>query len=344
MDEALQQETERLVRSWMRLDEPFLRDYLVADVEDPRINVQSILSRHFLLATLFGNRFEDLMLHELRFAAAMNWLAQLAKRGGGEEERQAVLHALKLGADNAEGVELPGFIRQTFASLPARAGVTTVPNYLLEFLAGPANAFCKGSSEPRSAGDPGFNRFQELWAATLARESPPRLSVLEPACGSANDYRCLEAYGIARLMDYSGFDLCEKNVANARSFFPHTRFEVGNVFEIAAADQSFELCFVHDLLEHLSLDGLGRAVAELCRVTRHGLCVHFFQMDEMPDHVVRPVADYHINTLSLAKTEALFRQHGFTVQPLHIGSFLRQRVGCSETHNPAAYTFLAFRR
>ena len=36
-----------------------------------------------VLATLFGNRFEELMLHELRFAGAMNWLVQLAKRGGG---------------------------------------------------------------------------------------------------------------------------------------------------------------------------------------------------------------------------------------------------------------------
>jgi hypothetical protein len=79
-------------------------------------------------------------------------------------------------------------------------------------------------------------------------------------------------------------------------------------------------------------------------VTRHGLCVHFFQMDEMPDHVRRPVGDYHLNTLSQAKAEALLRQHGFTVQPLHIGSYLRQRVGCQDTHNPAAYTFLAFRR
>jgi len=344
MDESLKEETAKLVSSWMRHDEPFLRDYLVADVEDPRINGQSILSRHFILATLFGNRFEELMLQELRFAAAMNWLVQLAKRGGGEEERWAVLHALKLGADNAEGVEIPGFILQTFASLPARAGERMVPNYLLDFLAGPMNTLCRVCSEPRRTGVPTFTLFQELWSATLAHESPPRISVLEPACGSANDYRYLEAYGIARLVDYTGFDLCEKNVANARALFPPTRFEAGNVFEIAAADQAYELCFVHDLLEHLSPAGLERAVHELCRVTRHGLCVNFFQMDEMPEHSVRPVADYHVNTLSLAKTEALFTQHGFAVQPLHIGSYLRRRVGCTETYNPDAYTFLAFRR
>ena len=322
----------------MRHDESFLRDYLVADVEDPRINVQSILSRHFVLATMFGNRFEDLMLHELRFAAVMNWLTQLAKRAGGEEDRNAVLHALNHGADNAEGVEIPRFLLETFAALPRSVGAITVPNYIQKFLADP-------DSEPGQPNlDVGsFNTFLTLWLAVLAGESPRRISLLEPACGSANDYRYLEAFGIARLVDYTGFDLCEKNIANARVLFPQTRFEVGNVFEIAAADQSFELCFVHDLLEHLSPAGLERAVAELCRVTRQGLCVNFFQMDEMPEHIVRPVEDYHVNTLSLEKTEALFAQHGFAVQPLHIGSYVRHRIGCGETHNPNAYTFLAFR-
>lgn len=338
MDEALRQETERLIRSWIRHDEPFLRDYLVADVEDPRLNIQSILSRHFILATLFGSRFDELMLHELRFSAVMNWLLHLGKRGGGEDERQAVLHALKQGADTAEGVEIPSFVIRTFVTLPSRAVEMQLPNYIEEFLMSPAETADRPATEARC-----LDCFGELWRSALAKESPEHIAVLEPACGSANDYRYLEVYGIARLVDYTGFDLCEKNVVNARRLFPHTRFEIGNVFEIAAKDQSFKLCFVHDLLEHFSIAGLERAVAELCRVTRHGLCVHFFQMDEMPEHIVRPIGEYHVNTLGLAKAEALFTRHGFAVQPLHIGSYLRQRVGCTETHNPDAYTFLAFR-
>ena len=167
--------------------------------------------------------------------------------------------------------------------------------------------------------------------------------MLELACSSANDYRFLEAYGLARLIDYSGFDLCEKNVANARAMFPGVRFRIGNVFEIAAPNRSFDLCFAHDLLEHLSPAGLECAIQELCRVTRHGICVGFFQMDELPEHIVRVVDDYHVNTLSLARTETLFAQHGFAAQALHIGSYLRWRVGCRESHNPNAYTFLAFR-
>jgi hypothetical protein len=211
MDEALKLETEKLIRSWMRHDEPFLRDYLVVDVEDPRINVQSILSRHFVLATLFGNRFAELMLHELRFAGAMNWLVQLAKRGGGEEERLAVLHALNLGADNAEGVAIPHFLIHTFRALSAGDGKLALPNYVEEFLN------CEPESTRKRDGGGEFDTFLSLWCTVLAGESAPPISVLEPACGSANDYRYLEAYGIARLVDYTGFDLCEKNIANARA-------------------------------------------------------------------------------------------------------------------------------
>ena len=104
------------------------------------------------------------------------------------------------------------------------------------------------------------------------------IKVLEPACGSANDYRFFQGCGLARHIDYLGLDLCAKNVENARALFPSARFETGNVFEIGAADASYELCIAHDLFEHLSIAGLERAVSEVCRVTRSGLCAHFFQM------------------------------------------------------------------
>ncbi|HPD48527.1 MAG TPA: hypothetical protein P5279_01495 [Anaerohalosphaeraceae bacterium] len=57
LQDRFKAETEGLVRSWQRYGRSHLRDYLVQGVEDPRINVQSILSRHFLIAELFGDRF-----------------------------------------------------------------------------------------------------------------------------------------------------------------------------------------------------------------------------------------------------------------------------------------------
>jgi len=61
MQEHLKLETERLTMSWMRHSRDTLRNYLVQDVQDPRINVQSILTRHFLIEQLFGEQFETLM-------------------------------------------------------------------------------------------------------------------------------------------------------------------------------------------------------------------------------------------------------------------------------------------
>jgi SAM-dependent methyltransferase len=172
-----------------------------------------------------------------------------------------------------------------------------------------------------------------------ASSGPHPLRVLEPACGSANDYRFLHACGIARLVDYTGFDLYPTNIENARALYPGVRFEVGNAFQIAASDKSFALCFLHDLFEHLSVEGIQAAVREVCRVTREGICVGFFNLDEIREHVVQPVDDYHWNTLSMARMRELFAGHGFAAQVIHIGTFLRSQVGCEETHNPNAYTF-----
>jgi SAM-dependent methyltransferase len=338
MDNFLKQESEKLARSWMRHDTAHLRGYLVASVEDPRVNVQSVLTRHFLLAALFGAKFERLMEEELRFAAVMNWWHRNAAHLKTPEGRTTLLHALRRGADDAEGLEIPGFVRRAFAGLPVQARQVSVPNYIEQSLAEEALP-----QSPAGVRRPALDTFQELWADALAGETRQAVRALEPACGSANDFRFLASYGIARLLDYTGFDLCEKNVKNARALFPGVRFDLGNVFGIPAADGAFDLSFVHDLFEHLSLEALPVAVREICRVTRRGLCIGFFQMDETPGHIVRPVEEYHVNTLSLARTQALFGEQGFDVQPLHVGSFLRWRIGCAETHNPNAYTFLAFR-
>ena len=134
-----------------------------------------------------------------------------------------------------------------------------------------------------------------------------------------------------------------KNVENARALFPEVRFELGNIFEITAHDHQFDYSFVHDLFEHLSAQGLNAAVRELCRVTRQGICAGFFNMDEIPEHVVQPIEDYHWNTLSLQRMKELFAEGGFTGQIVHLATFLRQQVGSDETHNPNAYTFFLWR-
>jgi hypothetical protein len=337
MDPALERESEKLARSWMKHDSAWLRDYLVAGVEDPRVNLQSILSRHFLVRALAGDGFSLLMEQEYRFAAAMNWLLALAQKADGEEQCAAVLHGLRRGADNAEGVEIPRWVLRSFAGLPAHAGDLQVPNYIEGFLVGAR--FEQGLDKPHHQAC--LDTFRGLWAAALLQvKADASLTVLEPACGSANDYRSLHAYRLASLLDYTGLDLCEKNIENARALFPNARFQLGNVFDIAAADKSFEVCLVHDLFEHLSPDGLQAAVKEVCRVTRRGICVGFFQMDETIDHVVRPMDEYHLNTLSMDRMKGLFARGGFAAQVIHVETFLNEHTGCGQTHNPNAYTFV----
>ena len=336
MDKRLELETEGLIKSWMHHDEGMLRDYLVADVEDPRINIQSILTRHFLIEALIGERFTALMDHELRFGAVMNWALKLVKQPGGADDFPAILHALESGADNAEGVPIPHFVSRTFAALPAQVNEMVIPSYLRELLIEAP----RRSSRSMIDGE-WITSFERIWRAVLANQPAQGVTVLEPACGSANDYRFLDAFGIARLVEYTGFDLCEKNIANARALFPAARFETGNAFEIRGADKSFDVCFVHDLFEHLSLEAMDVAVAEICRVTREGICAGFFSMHEEEDPIVRPVDDYHWNTLSLVKASALFERHGFAVHPIHVGTFLKWKFGCEETHNDNAYTFFA---
>lgn len=359
MNPDLLLETEKLTRSWAQYEATWLRSYLVAGVEDPRINLQSILSRHFLIHALGQNRWDVLMAQEYRFASVMNWLSGVTDITEAEL-RAAILHALRNRSDNAEGLEIPHYVLQTFEALPAEVDVCAIPNYVEQFLLSPER-----STNQAEASEPELDTFCRLWNGQLeahfplkiaversnrasCRSSaqvdegpvPPLLSLVEPACGSANDYRFVHSYGLARLLDYTGFDLCQTNIENARVLFPGVRFETGNVFEISAPPKAFDLCVVHDLFEHLSLSGLEQAVREVCRVTRRGICVGFFQMDEIPEHIVRPRDDYYWNLLSLPRMRELFASEGFYGQAIHIGSFLSHHAGCQQTYNPNAYTFV----
>jgi hypothetical protein len=337
MDERLRSETEKLTRSWMQHDQRMLRTYLVAGVEDPRINVQSVLSRHFLIVALFDERFQSLIEHELRFAIVMNWAQEVLEQSAGVEDLNALRHALKVGADDAEGVPVPRFASETFKSLPAAVGDVTIPNYLGDLLDG------QPMRGPFAVPGGILATFEHVWSTVLANERPSPVSVVEPACGSANDYRFLDSFGLARLIEYAGFDLCETNLANARSMFPRACFQTGNVFEIQAPDRAFDYCVVHDLFEHLSIEGMERALSEIGRITRRGLALGLFNAHEGDDHIVRPTDEYHWNTLSVPKVRLQLERLGFQPQIIHIDTFLKWRFGCDRTHNKGAYTIFAER-
>ncbi|NLH18322.1 MAG: hypothetical protein GX455_17240, partial [Phycisphaerae bacterium] len=229
MNHRLQKETRGLRKSWDRHDQATLCQYLVRDVEDPRINIQSILCRHFLIERLFGDRYAYLQDQEIRFGLVMNWLLRLVKQGVRIDHLQSILIALLDSADHSGDFEIPRYVSETFAGLSR-------PNYLF----GALNWY----PEERAAGLPEYllNTFEKIWNQVLSNDSVETLSALEVACGSANDYRFFESFGIARFLQYRGIDLCPKNIANAHWMFPDADFQVGNALEIAASDASMEVC------------------------------------------------------------------------------------------------------
>jgi ubiquinone/menaquinone biosynthesis C-methylase UbiE len=328
MDERFRIESEKLKLSWMQHDKNILGKYLVEDVQDPRINIQSILSRSWLVEQLFGEKYSYFSEHELRFGLVMNWLKSLHKNKVRLGQLQAVLYALIDKQNTAEGIEIPPYVSQTFTALE-------MPNYFCDLL----------NWAPLDIANTAFpeylvNTFGRIWSELLEQEQSQTISVLEPACGSANDYRFLESFGIAKFLDYTGFDLCNKNIANAKTMFQNVKFNVDNALEINAQDKSFDYCFVHDLFEHFSIEAMELAVREVCRVTRKGIWAGFFNMHPGAEHIVQPVEDYHWNKLSAPQTAKLFEQQGGRVKVINIDEYLTSQFSCSDTHNKNAYVFI----
>jgi len=190
-------------------------------------------------------------------------------------------------------------------------------------------------------GDQG--RFAAAWTEALLGEPERRLSVIEAACGSANDYRCFDSYGMAPLLQYTGFDLTKKNIANAQRMFPDADFRVGDAQDIEAPDGSYDWAMAHDFLEHLSPSAFNRAIDELCRVSRRGVLISFFNMLDQPDHQIRPRRTYHFNVLSKDRIAERITRHCSDVRIVHIRPMLAERYGFGDYFNGRAWTIIARR-
>lgn len=328
MNDRMEQETRRLQRVWDKYDTEALCGYLVRDVEDPRINTQSVLCRHFLVEHLFGHRFAYLEEQEIRFGLIMNWLLRLVKSGMGINQLQSILIALIDGTDHADGLVIPGYVSETFSGL-------SQPNYIF----GAMNWYPEGGA----SGLPEYlaKTFERIWNEVLSEEcAQQRISVTEVACGSANDYRFFESYGIARFLHYQGIDLSSKNIRNASWMFPGANFQVGNVLAIEATDASTDVCIVQDLFEHLSVEAMEMAISEICRVTRNEIRIGFFNMTNQSEHTVCPMGDYHWNILSVSRTKEYFKRFASHVEAISIDGYLRSNYHCGDTHNKGAYYFI----
>lgn len=185
------------------------------------------------------------------------------------------------------------------------------------------------------------DRFADLWTEALRKPLQDRLTVVEAACGSANDYRFFRSYGLAPFLDYTGFDLTSQNIENARSMFPGVDFRVGDVQDIDTADHSYDWAVVHDLLEHLSPAACNRAISELCRVSRRGVLISFFRMSDTPEHKVQPRRFYHFNQLSKDRIHEQFARHCSDVRFVNVRAWFAERTGFGDYYNSHAWTMIA---
>ena len=153
-----------------------------------------------------------------------------------------------------------------------------------------------------------------------------------------------DAYGLAPYLDYLGVDLTAKNIANARRRFPGVRFEVADILDLPYPDASFDLVIASDIFEHLSPDGLERALDEVARLSRTAAVLNFFNMGEQPEHDVERRRAYYWSCLSRPLIAARLGRSFGALNVIPIATWLRDQFGYAHTYNANAYTIQADRR
>lgn len=316
-------EEENLKASWNELDEEYLDTYLVSGVEDPRINPQSILTRALMVDTLWPDEYSQLIDAELRFGAVMTWIC---RRIQSDIAPQELLSQMPI-----EGA-CPEPIRQTFMWL--RSPDCPVPDYISLALSEP----CQGDTLPEAA----LDVFCGMWRAELdEREMNEPISVLEPGCGSANDYRAISSCGLARFINYAGYDIAPANIRNARERFPEVDFSVDSILDCDVEDDAYDYSFVHDVFEHLSLEAMEDALSEVLRTTRKEAWLHFFNAEEREEHLVRPTERYHRNLLSVPRLAESLEERGAEVDAIFLPELMEDKFGLGGSYyNQEAATLL----
>jgi len=285
-----------LKQAWVNVPQERLQGYLVSSMQNPVINVQSILARHELIRELDGDMHDGLMEEELRWA--------VEKNRGLRTRRQELLR--EHGAD-FKAIKRSGKWQEAYDEVMS-----------------------------------GEQPYAEAWTKALdAGPEASRTSVIEAACGSANDYRFFHSYGLAGRVDYTGIDITEANIQNCRKMFPGVDFRVGDVQDLPVADNSYDWAVAHDLLEHLSPSAFNRAIDEFCRVSKRGVIISFFYMQDTPEHTITPRRYYHMNELSRGRIEERFAKYCSQVDWVKIRPMLAERYDFDGYYNSRAWTMVA---
>jgi SAM-dependent methyltransferase len=315
-------EAARLARVWSSQGRAHLDSYLVQEAENPCFNPQSVLVRALVADRLVPEGCAELIGEELYYAACCSF-GVLGNREGWFPRLLSLLQA----EPNSE--RLPEFLRSDFER---------EQNSTIDLL-----ALFKKLGGALAAGFDGFRSpFEDRWKeARSMADAGSRFSMLELACGSANDYRYLDAFGLASGVDYTGVDICPENIENASFRFPEVDFRVGDAMALAFGDREFDVVCAFDLFEHLSAEGLESALAEAVRVCRSELWLSFFNLADIPCHEIRPVEQYHWNLLSSGEVVASLNRLGCSVEIVSIPDELGGRFPGYRHYNGEARMVIA---
>jgi len=325
---AIELENERLRLSWNWMPREQLATYLSDMEQDQRINTQSILTRALLADTLWPGMFDALINEELRFGVVMTWLLEQVKSG---RDRFKLIDDMCSPAGTAA---FPTVVQETVAWLQTSS--CPITDYATEAL-----IYMPLDQSHSYLSESALNTFMMLWSSQLAGLRADRITVIEIACGSGNDYKAIRDFGLAAHISYSGFDISWKNVHNAKALFPGVNFFEASVLDFALPDSAFDYAFVHDLLGHLSPDGMELALAEIMRIVRKEAWIHCYNAADIKCHEIRPFDLYFRNRLSIPKFVRSLEKCGASVDVIDISTMLNQKFGFVPDYTTSSVSFIA---
>ena len=329
---AIELENERLRSSWNCFPEEVLADYLSVGEQDQRINAHSTLTRSLLVDTLWPGKFDALIEEEMRFGVILTWLLQKLENG---VERGTLLDAIDACASGPDDPGIPEVVRD--AAVWLQSDDCPILDYISEAL-----IFANEDHPESRLGESALDTFITVWDGRLSECEAEPVSVLELACGSGNDYQAIHASGIGRCIDYSGFDISWKNVSNARIRFPGVNFFEASILNSGLPDASHDYVFAHDVIGHLSGEGMEQAVREVMRIARREAWIHCFNAVDIEDHEIRPFKLYHKNRVSIPRMrESLEAAGAANVDVIPISAMLEEKFGFRQEYTATSATFIA---
>ncbi|MBD3267499.1 methyltransferase domain-containing protein [bacterium] len=319
MDPSFAKENQDLQYTWDRYEAGHLDRYLVKGVEDPRINIQSILNRAYVIDTLWPDTYTGGIYLELRYGTILTWLLKQIESGQSVEDIRGRI----------QNNDVPSVVRET--------------GQWLQGSHCPFPDFIELALDYRNPTQPEFgfsewvlSLFCDYWKNKLSMKTSKPIHVLEVACGSANDYRYLVKTGLADLLQYTGMDISAKNIANAKKRFPEVAFIQCSILENGLQDKKFHYAYVFDLFEHLSPRACLFAMDELIRVTCNEIWIHLFNAHFGPEDLICKKEFYYWNALSVPRLQAYLTTKVKSLDCVVITDFLHDKFGFDEYYNPHA--------